>query len=230
MWRDILDVVYPPVCGLCGRQADSEDGLVCRRCWEFIQGMEAPYCSGCRQLLFDSVTCPKCKPPPLVVFSLGYYEGHLQDIIHDLKFQFLKPLAVGLGERMADMIVPRSDRIRPDMVIPVPLHDSRRYYRGFNQAEELAREIAHRLDIPLQSDVLHMRRKTRQQARLPASQRETNVRGAFAVSDDRGLLPGRRVILVDDVTTTGATLRENARVLREAGVTKIVAAVAATAV
>jgi len=165
----------------------------------------------------------------MVIFSLGYYEGHLQRIIHDLKFQFLKPLAEGLGRRMSDTMAPLIDKIKPDMVVPVPLHASRRYYRGFNQAEELAREIARRLEVPLQADILYMARRTKQQARLPAARREVNVRGAFAVADDDGVLEGKRIILVDDVTTTGATLRENARALREAGAKKIVAAVAATA-
>lgn len=226
---DFLDLLYPPVCGLCGRPADSEDSLVCNRCWEFIQGMEAPYCSGCRQLLFESLSCPKCRPAPMVIFSLGYYDGQLQTIIRDLKFQFLKPLAAGLGRRMADMMIPFIDKIKPDMVIPVPLHASRRYSRGFNQAEEIAREIAGRFDIPLMTEVLFTVRKTKQQAKLPAALREFNVRGAFAVADDERVLEGKRIILVDDVTTTGATLQENARVLHAAGVKKITGAVAATA-
>lgn len=165
----------------------------------------------------------------MVVFSLGYYETRLQTIIHDLKFQGLKPLAVGLGRRLAELIAPKLDRIRVDMVIPVPLHDSRLYRRGFNQAEEIARETARRLDLPLQTALLITARNTRQQAKLPAAQREANVRGAFAVDDDAGILRGKRILLIDDVTTTGATLRENARVLSGAGAKKIVAGVAATA-
>jgi ComF family protein len=226
----MLDVLYPPVCGICGKPADSEDRLICDTCWDLIKGFEAPYCSGCRSLLFDRLYCRECRSSPMVMFSLGYFDDHLQSIIHDLKFHGLKPLAAGLGRGLADLIVPVADRVKADLVIPVPLHESRRLGRGFNQAEEIAREISRQLNVSLQSDLLFATRKTKQQARLPAAQREANVRGAFAVDDENGVLKGKRIILVDDVTTTGATLRENARVLRQAGAGKIVGAVAATAV
>jgi ComF family protein len=227
---DALDVLYPPVCGLCGRPADSEDRLICRVCWSLIKGIEAPYCSACRKLLFDRLYCRECRSSPMVVFSLGYFDDRLQTIIHDLKFHGLKPLGTGLGRGLAELMAPWADRMKADFIIPVPLHESRRLSRGFNQAEEIGRELSHRLKIPLRSDLLICVRKTRQQAKLPAAQRELNVRGAFAVDDEKRILSGRRIILVDDVTTTGATLRENARVLRQAGAGKIIGAVAATAV
>lgn len=226
----MLDVLYPPVCGLCGKPADSEDRLICRACWDLIKGFEAPYCSGCKGLLFDRLSCRECRTSPMVIFSLGYFDNRLQSIIHDLKFRGLKPLAAGLGRGLADLITPVADRVKADYIVPVPLHDSRRLGRGFNQAEEIAREISARLDVSLQTELLFAVRKTRQQARLPAAQREANVRGAFAVDDELGILQGKRVILVDDVTTTGATLRENARVLKRAGAKRIFGAVAATAV
>lgn len=165
----------------------------------------------------------------MIIFSLGYFDDNLQSIIHDLKFYGLKPLAAGLGRGLADMILPFTGRVRADFIIPVPLHESRHLSRGFNQAEEIAREISRRLNVPLRSDLLYSVRKTRQQARLPAAQRAANVRGAFAVDDETGILKSKRIILIDDVTTTGATLRENARILKRAGAAKIFGAVAATA-
>jgi ComF family protein len=226
----MLDVLYPPVCGLCGEPADSGDRLICGSCWDLIKGFDAPYCSGCRTLLFDRLSCRDCRSSPMIVFSLGYFDARIRTIIHDLKFGGLKPLAAGLGRGLADLIVPFVDRLKADFVIPVPLHESRRLSRGFNQAEEIAREISRRLDIPLETDILFNARKTKQQAKLPAARRAANVRGAFAVDDPNGILKGKRAILVDDVTTTGATLRENARVLKRAGAGKIIGAVAATAV
>lgn len=166
----------------------------------------------------------------MVIFSLGYFDDRLKTIIHDLKFHGLKPLGTGLGRGLAELIAPRMDRIKADFIIPVPLHESRRLGRGFNQAEEIARETSRLLGIPLVSDLLYCDRKTRQQARLSAAEREVNVRGAFAVDDDGPMLSGKRIILVDDVTTTGATLRENARMLKLAGAGRIFGAVAATAV
>jgi len=227
---DLLDVVYPPVCGICGRPAESGERLICEKCWEAVKGLEMPYCSGCKQFLPETLRCPECRPAPLVVFSLGYFDGPLKTIIHDLKFHGLKPLGAGLGRRLAEVLSSRADKLAIDFIIPVPLHISRYYARGFNQAEEIAREIGRRLDLAVRADLLYAARKTKQQAKLPAAQREINVRGAFAVPDRaEEILNGATILLVDDVTTTGATLREAARVLREATARRVVAAVAATA-
>ena len=227
---DLLDVVYPPVCGICGRPADSVERLICDKCWDAVRGLEAPYCSQCRQFLLESLRCPECRPAPLVVFSLGYFDGPLKTIIHDLKFHGLKPLGAGLGRKLAEMLAARADKPAIDAIIPVPLHISRLYARGFNQAEEIAREIGRGLDLAVRADLLYAARKTKQQAKLPAAKREINVRGAFAVTDGAGeILSGATILLVDDVTTTGATLREAARVLREASARRVLAAVAATA-
>ena len=227
---DLLDVVYPPVCGICGRPAESGERLICEKCWETVRGLDAPYCSGCKQFLPETLHCPECRPAPLVVFSLGYFDGSLKTIIHDLKFHGLKPLGTGLGRKLAEVLSLRADKLAIDFIIPVPLHASRYYARGFNQAEEIAREIGRELGLAVRADLLYAARKTKQQAKLPAARREINVRGAFAVPDRvEEILNGATILLVDDVTTTGATLREAARVLREANAPRVLAAVAATA-
>jgi len=227
---DLLDVVYPPVCGICGRPAESGERLICEKCWETVRGLDAPYCSGCKQFLPETLHCPECRPAPLVVFSLGYFDGSLKTIIHDLKFHGLKPLGTGLGRKLAEVLSLRADKLAIDFIIPVPLHASRYYARGFNQAEEIAREIGRELGLAVRADLLYAARKTKQQAKLPAARREINVRGAFAVPDRvEEILNGATILLVDDVTTTGATLREAARVLREANARRVLAAVAATA-
>jgi ComF family protein len=225
---EALDVLYPPVCSLCRGVADSPDRLICRDCWETIAGFEEPYCFRCRQAVGEDVLCPLCRPAPMVVFSLGYYQGSLQTILHDLKFSALKPIADTLGARLAAMIESRLNRLRLDCIVPIPLHQSRMYIRGFNQSETIATAIGRRLDLPVYGDILYMTRRTRQQARLPAHRRADNVRGAYAVDDSSGLIAAKRVLLVDDITTTGATLRETARILRLAGAGKITVAVAAT--
>ncbi len=227
---DFLDLIYPPVCGLCGLPADSDDHLVCRKCWNAVCGLEAPYCLECRQFIHNSLRCSSCGVSTPAVFSLGYFDSHLQTILHDLKFAGLKPLAGPLGRKLARLITDWTNMPTIDFIVPVPLHSSRQYARGFNQAEEIAREIGLCLGIRLLVDVLYSTRKTRQQARLPAARRPANVRGAFAVDDETEMLKGKTVLLVDDVTTTGATLRENSRVLEEASVKRVIAAVAATAV
>jgi ComF family protein len=165
----------------------------------------------------------------MAIFSLGYFDKQLQTILHDLKYNGLKPLAIPLGQKLANVIGAMEDKLKVDFILPVPLHGSRQYKRGFNQAEEIGRALAQELGLPIYNDILHVTRKTRQQARLPAHQREANVRGAFAIDDPKELIVGKNILVIDDVTTTGATLRENERILKQASATKIVAAVAATA-
>jgi len=165
----------------------------------------------------------------MIVFSLGYFDSHLQTILHDLKYRKLRPLADTLGHKLAELIASHMDDFGLDLILPVPLHESQRYRRGFNQAEEIALALGRRLGLPVETEILYAARKTRQQARLPAHRREANVRGAFGVDDENRLLVGKTVLIVDDVTTTGATLRENERVLKAASARKIVAAVTATA-
>ncbi|MDD4052747.1 MAG: ComF family protein [candidate division Zixibacteria bacterium] len=227
--NDLLDFVYPPVCGLCGHPADSDDRLVCRSCWNSITTIEEPFCLNCREFIETGVSCPWCDENAITVFSLGIYDDVLRSILHDLKFGCLKPLAEVVGAQLAALIDDKRQSLKLDMIVPVPLHSSRLYHRGFNQAEEIAREIGRCLDIPCRPDILYLTRKTRRQSRLSAAQREANVRGAYAVAKPEAV-KGRSLLLVDDITTTGATLRENVRVLKAAGAGRVTAAVGATVV
>lgn len=227
---DLIDLVYPPVCGICGMMADSPDRLICQECWNSIRGLDAPYCLECHQFQTTSVNCADCDQPTMIIFSLGHFDRSLKKIIHDLKFSGLKPLARPLAQKLAAGIEESRVKKLIDLIIPVPLHASRYNIRGFNQAEEIGREISRLLDIPMNTDLLYAARKTKQQAKLHGTQREANVRGAFAVSDRKGIIAGKSVLLIDDVTTTGATLRENERVIMTAGADRVFSAVAATSV
>jgi len=224
----ILDLVYPPACGICGHEADAADRLVCRSCWNLGEGPPEPFCLTCRRFLVGSLTCT-CPPPPIVVFSVGPYDGPLKKILHDLKFAGLRPLAVTIGQKLAKRLQAGRAELGLDLIVPVPLHDSRLWKRGFNQAGEIAYGIGRVLNLPIEPDILYMTRKTHQQAKLAADEREANIRGAYGVNDPGGRLAGRAILVVDDITTTGATLREVIRVLTVAGAGRALAAVAAAA-
>lgn len=226
----LLDLVYPPVCGLCGNLADSADRLVCPRCWATIDGFPRPYCLECKSFLSTNITCPICRKRPVPIFSLGYFDDRLRAIIYDLKFGGLKPLGRPLGNKLASIIAHFDLAPGIKAIVPVPLHPSIIAERGFNQAEEIAQGVSAGLERPCLSNLLTTTRKTKQQSKLSGSEREQNVRGAFAVRDRENFPAGETLLLVDDVTTTGATLMENIRVLREAGAGRIIAAVAAMAV
>jgi ComF family protein len=152
--------------------------------------------------------------------SLGPFEGRLRTLIHELKFRgrrrVANRLAAALLEqpRVAALLLPGA------VLVPVPLHPRRARQRGFNQAELLALALARRRRVALAADALVRRANTSPQTGLSAAQRRRNVRRAFFVAR-RARIDGRRVVLVDDVVTTGATALECARVLRQAGASEV---------
>jgi ComF family protein len=154
------------------------------------------------------------------VYTFGSYEGTLRQLIHLFKYDQMRPLAKPLGALMARAI-PREQRF--DLIVPMPLHWRKRFSRGYNQSELLAREIARRWGLPVRKIVRRVK-PTAPQAGLTNSKRRLNMRGAFATSAD---LQGMRVLLVDDVLTTGATAGACARVLKRAGASHVTVATVA---
>jgi ComF family protein len=146
------------------------------------------------------------------VYSYGWYEGSLRRLIHVFKYGAVRPLARRFGQWLA-LALPREQAF--DVIVPMPLHWYKRWRRGFNQAELLAAEIARRWNLPVKK-VVRRRRATVPQAGLTNARRRANVRGAFSMRRGQRL-DGLRVLLVDDVLTTGATASACARVLKRAG-------------
>lgn len=170
--------------------------------------------------------CARCRRTPRRVTrarAIGAYDGVLRAIIHAIKYDgrrsLAKPLARLMRARAADLIA------NADRLVPVPLHPSRRRERGFNQADDLAKHLG----LPV-SHALRRVRPTLSQTGLPAAQRHRNVRHAFAVTRAWRKLAGSTVVLIDDVSTTGATLEACARALKEAGVGEVRALTAARVV
>jgi ComF family protein len=165
--------------------------------------------------------CVETQPVIALARSIGSYEGSLRNIVHALKYDGRRSLVRHLARRMraagADVLG------GADLLVPVPLHRSRERERGFNQARELARHLG----LPI-VDALVRTRRTESQADLPAAKRRANVRGAFAWR--RGIVDGLTIVLVDDVSTTGATLNACAAVLLERGAKEVRALTAAKAV
>lgn len=160
--------------------------------------------------------CARCRRAPATIrrgVAVGHYEGALRDILHAFKYDgrrsLARPLGVRLREAGADILS------GADVAVPVPLHRARERSRGFNQAAELA---AH-LGIPVRH-ALRRVRNTPSQIDLPAARRHANVRDAFTIRH-RARVAGQCVVLVDDVSTTGATLESCARVLRAAGAAEV---------
>ncbi len=156
------------------------------------------------------------------VYTFGSYEDTLRELIHLFKYRQVRPLAKPLGALIARTI-PREHRF--DLIVPMPLHWQKRWSRGYNQSELLANEVARRWGVPV-ANIVRRVKATAPQAGLSNSKRRLNVRGAFAA---RKSIKGLRVLLIDDVLTTGATASACAKVLKRAGASHVaVAAVART--
>jgi ComF family protein len=230
----ILAVVLSPACAACDRLLDQPTrGPVCPDCWASILPLTPPLCDRCgdplptwRAISVPLARCPRCRRTSRFVDrarAVGAYDGALRAIVHALKYEgrrsLARPLARLMCIRGADVLEGAG------CVVPVPLHTSRRRQRGFNQARDLARLLR----LPVVPAVRRIR-ATATQTDLPAAQRHRNVRDAFAVTRAAAPVAGAIVVLVDDVSTTGATLEACARVLKEAGVKEVRALTAARVV
>lgn len=236
----LLAVLLAPVCAACGTVLDAPTrGPVCAACWRAVPRITPPVCDRCGDPLPARETagspherCRRCRHPHALISrrrAAGPYEGILRRLVHVFKYDQRHALAPRLGGLMRDSGADMLDGV--DCVVAVPLHPRRQLARGFNQAEELA---VH-LDLPVVGALRRMR-ATAPQTELPAARRRVNVRGAFAPARRFGarsggtVVEGACVLLVDDVTTTGATLCACARVLRRAGAREVRALTLARAV
>jgi len=154
--------------------------------------------------------------------ALGLYQGTLSSIIHLLKYEQKPSLARRLGLMMSTLILNDPCFSSTDLIIPVPLHPIRERERGYNQSRLLARAMSESTGFPLASDVLMRRRNTRSQTDFPPEERPDNVADAFAVRRPE-VVEGKRVLLVDDVTTTGSTFHFCGTALLAVGVQEVYA-------
>jgi ComF family protein len=215
--------LLPGSCLLCA--ADSGAGLLCPACAADLPRLPAALCPQCGDATTLGERCGAClKDPPAFARTLAVfrYEFPVDRLIQALKYGHQLPLAAWFGAGLGQL----PDAADHDLVLPLPLHPSRLRARGFNQSLEIARPVARALGIAIDPALLSRTRATPPQADLPLKERAGNVRGAFACGGD---LAGQRVLLVDDVMTTGATLREAARILKLHGAARVTVAVAARA-
>jgi ComF family protein len=223
----LLDVLFPDQCRICEQPLHEVSRIpICRACLKQPEALQAEfYCRTCRTPflnrypLDETGQCSLCRLGLNgfdAVYSAGAYEGDLRKLIHLFKFEGIQPLARPLGKFLAQ-VLPRDRRF--DAIVPMPLHWRRRWQRGFNQSELLAREIAGTWHVPVRS-VVRRKRPTAPQAGLTGAQRRKNVQGAFEVK--RAIrLDGHSILLIDDVLTTGATASACARVLKRAGAAQV---------
>lgn len=226
-WSGALALVYPPTCPGCGG-AIADPHALCARCWAGLRLIERPFCDRFgTPFAVDHGTGTLLSPraiaePPVFAQAraVALYEGVARDLVHRLKYEDRLDLAAMLARMMAGA---GSDLLaRADCLVPMPLHRWRLWRRRFNQAALLAQRIGRIANRPVECGYLARVKATRPQVGLSRVARATNLQGAFRVPEaKRPLLQGRRVLLIDDVMTTGATANAAARVLLRGGAASV---------
>jgi ComF family protein len=228
-WMNVaLGFVYPEACQICGvERATSAEGFVCPRCWSQIRFIQPPFCTRCGLPSEGDVTtpfeCANCRTMDLQFRSARSAvaaRGMVLEAIHRYKYQralWFEPFLADLLIRQAE---PELRREKWDWIVPVPLHSMKQREREFNQAERLAARLGEAANIPVHTRLLERIVPTRTQTRLAREERAANVRNAFILRNGQRLR-GKRIVLLDDVFTTGATTNACAKVLRKAGVAEV---------
>lgn len=229
------DLLFPPRCVACGAECEARSGgaMLCAVCDVELVVCERPTCVRCAYLCsmadVPSGTCANCRGSKLLfeqARTIGPYHGALRQAVLKAKHSHFEALGAALGQRLAEAIERSPFKEAPGLVLGVPMHWLKRAWRGTNPAGTVAAAVARRLGLPLASGALQCVRLLRRQATLTPLERRRNVRGAFRVSR-RARIAGTRVLLVDDVMTTGATAHEGSRALLEAGAAAVYVATVA---
>jgi competence protein ComFC len=223
-----VGLVYPEICQLCAAaRATPAEGFVCVGCRARVRFVERPFCERCGRPYEGEITttfeCPNCREGELhfgKARSAVVACKLMLEVIHRYKYQralWAEPFLAGL---LVGRAQPELATEKWDLIVPVPLYPAKQREREFNQAERLAKRLSVATGIPADRRLLRRVRPTCSQTFLKRPEREENVRGAFAMQGQRRL-NGERIVLLDDVLTTGATTSACAKVLRAAGASEV---------
>lgn len=232
--REALRIVLPSWCAACQAELPWRErtSSCCASCWASLPKITNAKCRSCAQpaVLADleTFTCLNCVADPLPVDwcdAWGEYRGALEQLLRALKFRRHDFLADALSSLLEETLRQRND-LTFDAIVGVPMPRTRERRRGYNQAGLLADALSRRLDIQADGTLMTRQAQRATQSTLPKRQRAGNVRGAFTAST---LVKGMSILLVDDISTTGETIRACASALREAGASRVCAIAVAKA-
>lgn len=226
--RTLANILFPPLCLSCGGQVRN-DGAVCSNCFEKIAINQTLFCGKCGARLPGEKKICHQDFPYLLGAAADYGNPVLKSLVHGLKFKYVKAAARPLGEILIRYGGTLNLPLEKFSAVPVPLSEKRLRERGFNQSELIAKIFTEHFKLPLLIRALTRSKHAKPQSETKnLSERRGNVRGCFVVKNTTNT-SGKNILLIDDVTTSGATLLEAAKALKGAGARKIVALVAARA-
>ncbi len=224
------DLLYPRRCLVCGEDLEpGPSGPLCREHRRAVVLIEDPFCERCGKKMFARATgeliCDECRQTRRHferAFSATLYNDTMKALVHRYKYDMRQYLAAPLAQWMIEFMHRHINAESLDAIVPVPLHWRRYHYRGFNQAIALARALAREFALPVVRHVLRRKRHTVPQVNLGPKERVKNIKDAFRVRKAERIA-GKRLLLLDDVYTTGATINECARILNHAGAASVIA-------
>ncbi len=205
-----IDFIYPPVCIVCDQWTGVSGEWVCGNCWEQLEMIETPVTSGLKSAHeLDEVR------------SVFVYNDAVKTIIHHLKYQRAINLSAPLAKYSTFILSGLQEWMMADMLLPIPLHPVKLRERGYNQSEELGKAFSGETGIPMKNNILFRRLYTVSQTQMgSAAGRQKNMRDAFKINP-KAVIAGKKIILIDDVVTTGSTANACASILKTAGASKI---------
>lgn len=220
--KNILNIVYPRKCPVCGRILKDQSLLACPGCPQKLKVVSDHYCMKCGVPVSEEeefcLDCRKRKRGFLKGRSVYLYDRRMQRSVLQFKKNGVREYREFYGAAIVRYLEHDIRRWNPDVLVPVPLSKKSLKRRGFNQACDIALAMEKRMQIPVAADLLYKKKNTKEQKSLDAEQRRKNLKDAFG-TDER--LDGLRILLVDDVYTTGSTMESAAKTLKEAGAAEV---------
>jgi ComF family protein len=226
----ILDLLYPPVCLECQTPLDNPaNQFFCKKCWSNVEYIGDNICLTCGVPIADisSLQTGKCencrlsKPAYDSLRSVAKYEGAIRTAVHSLKFKYKTKLAPFLGEMLLNFYRENYQQGQFDMIVPIPLHWLKKWMREFNQSELLSNYVGSEIGCPVESKILKRKRYTKPQSRIKGRRAKfKNIYNAFKVKDP-SKVQSKKIFVIDDIMTTGVTVNEASRVLKEAGAAEV---------
>lgn len=226
-FKFFLDLIFPIECLNCGKS----NFWLCDDCFKTIKIRDSQLCFVCGKENLFGKTCAECQDKTYLngVFCAGNYSDKLlSQVIHAFKYSFVKNLAENLAgfiilafsnELKKARLLDEEKNFHDFIVVPVPLSKMRKRWRGFNQAEELAKTLANKKGLEVNNNILVRIKNKKSQASLKPEKRLKNIEGIFTAKNEN--LNCKKYILIDDVITTGATMNECAKILKEAGADEV---------
>ena len=225
--KSLLNAIFPQRCLSCRKNTSGEP--ICQKCFSGIPINKTFFCGLCRARLADNKKICHEKFPYILGAASEYSNEAVKNLIHGLKFKYIKDAAAPLGELLALYIKTTGFQVKNFVVVPVPLSAKRLRERGFNQSELIAKSFAERVASPTETVALARIKNSKPQSGAKnVGERRENVKACFSVVGPK-FVANKNILLIDDVTTSGATMLEAAKTLKAAGAKKIVALAAARA-